>query len=53
MLPDDAVCQDGFLDLQKTGTLTISGLDSYHTTERLTRLSYAKPNQTLYDVPVE
>ncbi|MEO0469966.1 MAG: flavin reductase [Bacteroidota bacterium] len=53
ILPEQAIGQDGFLDLQQTGSLTVSGLDSYHTTERLTRLSYAKPNQTLQDLPLK
>ncbi len=42
--PEDCICEDGFLDVEKAGTLTCSGLDSYHTTQRLQRLSYAKPN---------
>jgi hypothetical protein len=36
---------DGFVDLEKAGTLTCSGLDSYHKTARIARLSYAKPDQ--------
>lgn len=35
--------QDGFIDLEQAGSLTSSGLDSYHTTTRLARLPYAKP----------
>jgi flavin reductase (DIM6/NTAB) family NADH-FMN oxidoreductase RutF len=43
MLPDDAVGGDGFVDIEKAGTIAISGLDSYHETKRIARLSYAKP----------
>ncbi len=34
---------DGYVDVEKAGSITISGLDSYHETKRITRLSYAKP----------
>jgi flavin reductase (DIM6/NTAB) family NADH-FMN oxidoreductase RutF len=44
-LPEDCVSTDGFVDIEKAGTVTCSGLDSYHKTERLARLSYAKPNK--------
>ncbi|NOU50112.1 flavin reductase [Pseudoalteromonas sp. JBTF-M23] len=49
---DKAYCQDGFLDLEKLNTVAISGLDRYHTTSGLTRLSYAKPNTTLQTLNV-
>ena len=42
--PADCLCQDGYLDIEKANTMTCSGLDSYHKTERVDRLSYAKPN---------
>ncbi len=42
-LPEDAMEADGFINLAKAGTVCGSGLDSYHTTEVLSRLSYAKP----------
>jgi flavin reductase (DIM6/NTAB) family NADH-FMN oxidoreductase RutF len=44
-LPDGVLQPDGFVDLEKAGTLTCSGLDSYHKTARIARLSYAKPDQ--------
>lgn len=34
---------DGYIDIESLATVSISGLDSYHTSERLSRLSYAKP----------
>lgn len=42
ILPDDVVAKDGFVDIEKAGTIAISGLDSYHETKRIARLSYAK-----------
>lgn len=42
--PENCLSTDGFLDLEKANTVTCSGLDSYHTTNKLSRLSYAKPN---------
>ncbi len=50
MLPDDCVLPDGFIDIERAGTITVSGLDSYHTTNRLSRLSYAKPDVALTEV---
>jgi len=43
ILPDDATLTDGYVDIEKAGTIAISGLDSYHETKRISRLSYAKP----------
>jgi flavin reductase (DIM6/NTAB) family NADH-FMN oxidoreductase RutF len=40
--PPECLAPDGFLDLEKAGTLTCSGLDSYHSTRFLARLPYAK-----------
>lgn len=42
--PENCQSQDGFIDLEKANTVTCSGLDCYHTTVKLDRLSYAKPN---------
>ena len=44
-IPEDCVATDGFIDIEKANTITCSGLDSYHKTVQLDRLSYAKPNQ--------
>jgi len=43
ILPDDVVSKDGYVDIEKAETIAISGLDSYHETKRIARLSYAKP----------
>ncbi len=42
-LPHDAMHEDGFVDLVQAGTITNSGLDSYHTVTKGTRYPYAKP----------
>ena len=41
--PSDCLAQDGFMNIEKAGTITVAGLDSYHTTQPLQRLPYAKP----------
>ncbi|TNE99492.1 MAG: flavin reductase [Deltaproteobacteria bacterium] len=37
--------EDGFIDLESQEVICVSGLDSYHTTSRLGRLSYAKTDK--------
>ena len=49
-VPEDCVGDDGFVDLEKAQTVTCSGLDSYHVTRQLVRLSYAKPDQPLEEL---
>jgi flavin reductase (DIM6/NTAB) family NADH-FMN oxidoreductase RutF len=44
-VPSDAVMSDGFIDLENAGTITVSGLDSYHSTKKIERLSYAKKDK--------
>ncbi len=41
--PSNCLELDGFINLEKAGTITSAGLDSYHTTQVLQRLEYAKP----------
>lgn len=43
MIVHGVVAEDGSLDLEKAGSITCSGLDAYHKTEKIGRLSYAKP----------
>jgi flavin reductase (DIM6/NTAB) family NADH-FMN oxidoreductase RutF len=43
ILPDDVVSKDCYVDIERAGTIAISGLDSYHETKKIARLSYAKP----------
>lgn len=42
ILPDETVLSDGYVDIEKAGTIAVSGLDSYHEIKRIARLSYAK-----------
>ena len=41
-LSETFIDDDGFLDIEKAGTVAISGLDGYHKTERLDKLSYVR-----------
>jgi flavin reductase (DIM6/NTAB) family NADH-FMN oxidoreductase RutF len=41
--PTHCLLEDGYLDIEKAGTIACTGLDSYHVTQRLERLPYAKP----------
>jgi len=49
-IPEDCLVEDGFVDIEKANSITCSGLDSYHKTMRLDRLSYAKPNNELTSI---
>jgi flavin reductase (DIM6/NTAB) family NADH-FMN oxidoreductase RutF len=40
--PEDCLQNDGYLDIEKAGSITCSAIDSYHTTQKLARLPYAK-----------
>lgn len=44
-VPESLIENDGFIDIQSAGSLTVSGLDAYHTADKLVRLEYAKPDQ--------
>ena len=44
-IKDDVVQQDGYVDIERAGSIATSSLDSYHRTDVLTRLSYAKPGK--------
>ncbi|WP_394758957.1 flavin reductase family protein [Flavobacterium sp.] len=48
--PQNCLNEDGFLDLEKANTITCSGLDSYHKTTKLDRLSYAKPDEIITSI---
>lgn len=45
--------EDGYLDIESIDAVAISGLDSYHVTHRLSRLSYAKPDQTISQLTID
>ncbi|MBK7148104.1 MAG: flavin reductase [Bacteroidetes bacterium] len=44
-LPENCLLPDGNIDAEAAGSITVSGLDNYHITKRLSRLSYAKPDK--------
>ncbi|PWJ96755.1 flavin reductase (DIM6/NTAB) family NADH-FMN oxidoreductase RutF [Flavobacterium araucananum] len=46
-IPEDCLSENGFVNLEKANTVTCSGLDSYHKTVQLDRLSYAKPDKEI------
>ncbi len=46
-LDETALLSDGYIDLELLKTVTSSNLDSYHTTTRIARYAYAKPNEPL------
>lgn len=51
-LPENVIMPDGYLDIESMDWVTISGLDSYHVTQRLFRLPYAKPDKVLFPLSV-
>ncbi|MCG7488494.1 flavin reductase family protein [Vibrio sp. Of14-4] len=53
LVSDSAVMPDGYVDIEALDLVTISGLDSYHMTQRIGRLSYAKPDQKLHPLTKE
>jgi len=47
ILPKNCLENDGSVDINKAGTVAVSGLDTYLDCEIIGRLSYAKPNKDL------
>jgi len=45
MIPEDCLLSHGGIDIEKAKTVAISGLDGYHSTKLLSRLSYAKTDK--------
>lgn len=41
-VPSDSIEEDGFIDIEKAGSVAISGLDSYHSTDRLSREAFVR-----------
>ena len=50
ILSDEVVLSDGYIDIEKAGTIAISGLDGYYETKWIERLSYAKPKTELKEI---
>ena len=49
-MPDNIVSEDGFVSLEKAGSVAVSSLDTYHSTQTLASLSYAKPNKKVTEL---
>jgi len=45
MIPEDCLLSHGGIDIEKAETVAISGIDGYHSTKLLSRLSYAKTDK--------
>lgn len=45
IIPEHCLLTHGGIDIEKAETIAISGLDGYHSTQLLSRLSYAKPDK--------
>ena len=50
IIPDDVLMNDGYVDIEKAETIAVSGLDSYHETKKISRLTYAKPGKKIYEL---
>jgi flavin reductase (DIM6/NTAB) family NADH-FMN oxidoreductase RutF len=46
-LPDSILQQDGFVDIENLELVCSSGLDSYYSVKKMSRLSYAKPGKPI------
>jgi len=51
MLPENSLGEDGFVNIHDAGTIAGAGLDAYFSTNKLQRLSYAKPDKALQQIP--
>jgi flavin reductase (DIM6/NTAB) family NADH-FMN oxidoreductase RutF len=48
--PDNVINDDGSINFSDTDIVAVTGLDTYHKLTKVTRLSYAKPNQDLHEL---
>jgi flavin reductase (DIM6/NTAB) family NADH-FMN oxidoreductase RutF len=48
--PESCIQNDGFINLEKAGSITCIGLDSYHQTNKIGRLSYAKVDKEIKEL---
>lgn len=46
-IAEELLAEDGYLNIEKAGSLAITGLDGYHRSEMIGRLPYAKKDQPL------
>lgn len=47
------VSDDGYVDIEAAGSVAISGLDSYHASQRLARFGYAKAGENLSTIAMK
>lgn len=47
ILPDDAIKEDGDIDLESLNTVGVGGLDTYYECKRLARYEYARANSKI------
>lgn len=52
-LPQVALMEDGYIDIEALSTVCISGLDGYHSTDRISRLAYAEPDKATRKISVK
>lgn len=50
VVPQYFIKQDGYINIEEAGTVTCSGLDCYHTTNKISRFSYAKVDKELKEI---
>lgn len=50
IIPDIVLEQDGYINIEKAGTVAIGGLDGYYNTKKIARYSYAKPGDELKEL---
>jgi len=50
IIPESCLLPDGAIDIEMAETIAISGLDSYHATEKIARLSYAKTDKAPIEI---
>ena len=50
ILPKSSISINGFIDLESMDIIAVRGLDSYYEAKKITRLSYARPDQNLSDL---
>lgn len=50
IVPENIIGEDGHLSIENVNTITVNGLDTYHSVKRIARLAYAKPNLQLKEI---
>ncbi len=51
--PEVALKEDGYLDLSSLDVTCCTGMDAYHTTQKMQRMAYAVANETPHKLPKE